>query len=71
MSIEGEVVGLERGGLIEDPVVEQDRAEDGALGFEAGGKSAFETVVEWWPWESDMKLAFACKNPEAGLTMIL
>ena len=44
MSVEREVVGLELGRLIEDQVVEQDRAENGALGFNGGGKSALETV---------------------------
>ena len=45
MRVEREVVGLEFGGLVEEQAVEQDGAEDGALGFDAGGKSAFESVV--------------------------
>ena len=45
MRVEREVVGLEFGGLIEEQAVEQDGAEDGALGFDASGESAFETVI--------------------------
>ncbi len=45
VSVEGEVVGREFGGLVEDEAVEQNGAENGALGFKAGRKSALEAVV--------------------------
>ena len=45
MRVEREVVGLEFGGLVVEQAVEQDGAEDGALGVDAGGESAFQTVV--------------------------
>ncbi len=43
MGLEREVVGLELfAGLEEGAAVEQDRAQDGAFGVDAGGESAFE-----------------------------
>ncbi len=46
MRVEREVVrGEVLGGLVVERVVEQDRAQDGALRLHAYGKSAFQTVV--------------------------
>ncbi len=46
MRVEREIVAGEMfGGLVVEGVVEQDGAEDRALGFHADGKSALETVV--------------------------
>ena len=44
MGVEREVVGLKFGGLIVQHVVEQDRAEDGALGFKCSREAAFQIV---------------------------
>ena len=46
MRVKREIVGREVfGGLIVERVVEQDRAQDRALGFHADRKSAFQTVI--------------------------
>ena len=56
MRVEREVVGLEYSGLVEEQTLHQDGAEDGALGVDAGGKTAFQSCNRWWPWESEVRL---------------
>ncbi len=52
MRVEREVVGLEFGGLIVEQAVEQDRAEDGALGFQCWQGVRVRECSRWLPWEN-------------------